>query len=408
MVERPGRCRGCWPLTDIWTSIWSPFPAAGVDATVLPLIRDGAGGVRKAPTAPSRGSVFRRATRRLTLGYASSDVTDLRRPGKPCSTSAPSSPEVEASAAAVTSPQGACRPISKPARGECRRMDSRSDSAPSVDWNNELVRVDPVGTEGVRHRGGNRARRAGPARPNDAVGTAVLAYYRQVLPRPLERARLGHARRPASLRGGIGSDQRSAQLLRQRPLHGVAGGSSRVVAHPTQSLKTDSVGSRVLAIDVGSSPFSRRWPDRERVLRRTCTSMQRFAIRWRVWLSRRLPRRLARWLRILFLQDLAAKPIDNPRSTHTAGHRHRHCRLSERETQYARHTVRRPHPALRSGRVESLSVASFGVILWHLSGPSDGFSIVTVPKSVVLDCDHLRAPRDRSSRFMVGRTADSD
>ena len=104
--------------------------------------------------------------------------------------------------------------------------------------------------------------------------------------------------------------------------------------------------------------------------------MQRFAIRWRVWLSRRL---LDDWLDgyAYFRGQLAAKPIDNPDQ-----------RIQQDIDIVTTMTGEPNTPAhgssstLLFGAVESvLSVASFGVILWHLSGPLTILD-VTVPKAL--------------------------
>ena len=91
---------------------------------------------------------------------------------------------------------------------------------------------------------------------------------------------------------------------------------------------------------------------------------QRFVLRWRVWLTRRV---LDDWLdgHAYFRGQFAARPIDNPDQriqqdidivTAVTG-----------EAERARTRLGRTAP-VRCGRV-LLSVASFGVILWHLSGP---------------------------------------
>jgi putative ATP-binding cassette transporter len=104
--------------------------------------------------------------------------------------------------------------------------------------------------------------------------------------------------------------------------------------------------------------------------------MQRFAIRWRVWLSRRL---VDDWLdgHAYFRGQLASKPIDNPDQ-----------RIQQDIDIVTTLTGEPNTPAhgsgttLLFGAVESvLSVASFGVILWHLSGPLTVFD-VTVPKAL--------------------------
>jgi vitamin B12/bleomycin/antimicrobial peptide transport system ATP-binding/permease protein len=104
--------------------------------------------------------------------------------------------------------------------------------------------------------------------------------------------------------------------------------------------------------------------------------MQRFAIRWRVWLSRRL---VDDWLDgyAYFRGQLASKPIDNPDQ-----------RIQQDIDIVTALTGEPNTPAhgsdstLLFGAVESvLSVASFGVILWHLSGPLTVFD-VTVPKAL--------------------------
>lgn len=104
--------------------------------------------------------------------------------------------------------------------------------------------------------------------------------------------------------------------------------------------------------------------------------MQRFAVRWRVWLSRRM---LDDWLDgyAYFRGQLAAKPIDNPDQ-----------RIQQDIDIITALTGEPNNPShgssstLLFGAVESvLSVASFGVILWHLSGPLTVLD-VTVPKAL--------------------------
>jgi len=104
--------------------------------------------------------------------------------------------------------------------------------------------------------------------------------------------------------------------------------------------------------------------------------MQRFALRWRVWLSRRL---IDDWLDgyAYFRGQLAAKPIDNPDQ-----------RIQQDIDIVTTMTGEPNTPAhgssntLLFGAVESiLSVASFGVILWHLSGPLTVID-ATLPKAL--------------------------
>ena len=116
---------------------------------------------------------------------------------------------------------------------------------------------------------------------------------------------------------------------------------------------------------------SRGWPSPASVatVRSLCDLylLQRFTIRWRVWLTHRLPRRLARGGYAYYRGSAErSTPIDNPGPTHPAGRRRRHHR--ERGNPTPRRTG--SGNTLLFGAVESvLSVASFGVIMWQLSGP---------------------------------------
>jgi putative ATP-binding cassette transporter len=104
--------------------------------------------------------------------------------------------------------------------------------------------------------------------------------------------------------------------------------------------------------------------------------MQRFAIRWRVWLSRRL---VDDWLDgyAYFRGQLAATPIDNPDQ--------RIQQDIDIVTSITGETNTPAHGSgstLLFGAVEAvLSVASFGVILWNLSGPLTVLD-VTLPRAL--------------------------
>lgn len=103
---------------------------------------------------------------------------------------------------------------------------------------------------------------------------------------------------------------------------------------------------------------------------------QRFVLRWRVWLTRRV---LDEWMdgHAYFRGQFAARPIDNPDQ-----------RIQQDIDIVTAGTGEPNVPAhgsgglLLFGAVESLlSVASFGVILWHLSGPLTVLSL-TIPKAL--------------------------
>jgi vitamin B12/bleomycin/antimicrobial peptide transport system ATP-binding/permease protein len=103
---------------------------------------------------------------------------------------------------------------------------------------------------------------------------------------------------------------------------------------------------------------------------------QRFVIRWRVWLTRRF---VDDWLdgHAYFRSQLASTPIDNPDQ-----------RIQQDVDVVTTITGAPNSPAHGSGSmlvfgaVESaLSVASFGVILWQLSGPMTLLSL-TIPKAL--------------------------
>lgn len=103
---------------------------------------------------------------------------------------------------------------------------------------------------------------------------------------------------------------------------------------------------------------------------------QRFVLRWRVWLTRRV---LDDWMdgHAYFRGQFAARPIDNPDQ-----------RIQQDIDIVTAGTGEPNVPAhgsgglLLFGAVESvLSVASFGVILWQLSGPLSVLS-VTIPRAL--------------------------
>jgi putative ATP-binding cassette transporter len=103
---------------------------------------------------------------------------------------------------------------------------------------------------------------------------------------------------------------------------------------------------------------------------------QRFTIRWRVWLTRRLT---GDWLEghAYYRGQLAKEPIDNP------------DQRIQQDIDIVTTVTGEPNvpsqgsgSTLLFGAVESvLSVAAFGVILWHLSGPLTVLD-VTLPKAL--------------------------
>ena len=103
---------------------------------------------------------------------------------------------------------------------------------------------------------------------------------------------------------------------------------------------------------------------------------QRFIIRWRVWLTRRLT---GDWLdgHAYYRGQLAKEPIDNP------------DQRIQQDIDIVTAVTGEPNvpshgsgSTLLFGAVESvLSVAAFGVILWHLSGPLTVLD-VTLPKAL--------------------------
>jgi putative ATP-binding cassette transporter len=104
--------------------------------------------------------------------------------------------------------------------------------------------------------------------------------------------------------------------------------------------------------------------------------MQRFTIRWRVWLTRRL---VDDWLGgyAYYRGQLTVTPVDNP------------DQRIQQDIDIVTAATGAPNvpshgsgSTLLFGAVESvLSVASFGVIMWHLSGPLTVFD-VTLPKAL--------------------------
>jgi putative ATP-binding cassette transporter len=103
---------------------------------------------------------------------------------------------------------------------------------------------------------------------------------------------------------------------------------------------------------------------------------QRFIIRWRVWLSRRL---IDDWLdgHAYYRGQLAKDPIDNP------------DQRIQQDIDIVTTVMGEPNLPSRGsgdtllfGAIESvLSVASFGVIMWHLSGPLTVLD-VTLPRAL--------------------------
>ena len=118
--------------------------------------------------------------------------------------------------------------------------------------------------------------------------------------------------------------------------------------------------------------------------------MQRFIIRWRVWLTRRLT---GDWLdgEAYYRGRFLDEPIDNPDQriqqdidVFTAG--------TGAGDQHAddRHVA---HAGVRRGQFAIVSVVSFTPILWNLSGPLTLFG-VTVPKALFWIGARLRVLRD--------------
>ncbi len=103
---------------------------------------------------------------------------------------------------------------------------------------------------------------------------------------------------------------------------------------------------------------------------------QRFIIRWRVWLSRRL---IDDWLdgHAYYRGQLAKEPIDNPDQRIQQD-----IDIVTTVTGEPNMPSRGSGDTLLFGAIESvLSVASFGVIMWHLSGPLTVLD-VTLPRAL--------------------------
>jgi putative ATP-binding cassette transporter len=115
---------------------------------------------------------------------------------------------------------------------------------------------------------------------------------------------------------------------------------------------------------------------------------QRFIVRWRVWLTRRLT---GDWIdgHAYYRGQLAKDPIDNP------------DQRIQQDIDIVTAVTGEPNvpshgsgSTLLFGAVESvLSVAAFGVIHLHLSGPLTVLD-VTLPKALFPDRHRLRAGRD--------------
>ena len=209
---------------------------------------------------------------------------------------------------------------------------------PSLDWGNELLTsalwvakawaIAAVGTVVVLC----------PARPVHDMGPAVLAHHRRLLQGPRKHPGVGTPGRAAAVGDDRRAPRRAVQLSVQRPVLGAPGRVRRRRGRERRCEST-AFGSRL-----GSS-FALIIADIVRTLLDTYL-MQRFIIRWRVWLTHRLT---GDWLDgDAYYRGTVRRRSDRQSGpAHPAGHRHLH----HRHRPGNQHADRRngPNAAIRHG-----------------------------------------------------------